>query len=102
MTGGAEVGDRLVVRRRALGKPARIGQILEASDPDGSPPSVVRWLDDERTSVAFPGSDAAVTATPPLRPRRTEARADADCPSPTPPRAGSDVPVRRARSPWGT
>ena len=66
MTVGAKVGDWLVVRRRALDQPARIGQILEVSDPDGSPPFVVRWLDDERTSVVVPGNDAAVTATPSL------------------------------------
>jgi len=66
MTVQAQVGNWLVVRARVLDQPVRIGQILETPHPDGSPPYVVRWLDDERTSVVFPGNDAVVTTAPPL------------------------------------
>lgn len=63
----AEVGDWLVVRNRLLDHPVRMGQIVAVPHPDGSPPYVVHWLDDELTSVVFPGSDAVVTSTPPSR-----------------------------------
>jgi hypothetical protein len=63
----AEVGNWVVVRGRVLDQPVRAGRILQVPHPDGSPPYVVRWLDDERTSVVFPGSDAVITAGPPSR-----------------------------------
>jgi hypothetical protein len=55
-----EVGYWVVIRSRVLDTPMRLGQILEVSHPDGSPPYVVRWSDDNRTSVVFPGPDATV------------------------------------------
>jgi hypothetical protein len=63
----AEVGDWLVVRSRLLDQPVRTGEIVEVRHPDGSPPYVVHWLDDERLSVVFPGADAVVTPDPPSR-----------------------------------
>jgi hypothetical protein len=45
VTGHAEVGNWLVVGGRAVDQPVRAGQIVDVSDPDGSPPSVVHWLD---------------------------------------------------------
>jgi hypothetical protein len=63
----AAVGNWLVVRGRLLDQLVRAGEILEVPHPDGSPPYVVHWLDDERTSVVFPGSDAVVTTGPPSR-----------------------------------
>ena len=61
----AAVGNWLLVRSRRLHEPARAGQVVGVPHPDGSPPYVVHWLDDERTSVVFPGSDAVVTTAPP-------------------------------------
>ncbi|MEU2348490.1 DUF1918 domain-containing protein [Modestobacter sp. NPDC049651] len=61
----AEVGNWLVVRGRLLDQQVRIGQVVEVAHADGSPPYVVRWTDDDRTSVVFPGSDAVVSPTPP-------------------------------------
>ncbi|MCZ2839148.1 DUF1918 domain-containing protein [Modestobacter sp. VKM Ac-2985] len=63
----AEVGNWLVVQNRLLDHPVRAGQIVAVPHPDGSPPYVVHWLDDERTSVVFPGADAVVTSAPPRR-----------------------------------
>jgi hypothetical protein len=60
-----EVGHWIVIRSRVLDTPMRLGQILEVSHPDGSPPYVVRWSDDNRTSVVFPGPDATVVEHPP-------------------------------------
>jgi hypothetical protein len=60
-----EVGYWVVIRSRVLDTPMRLGQILEVSHPDGSPPYVVRWTDDNRTSVVFPGPDATVVEHPP-------------------------------------
>jgi hypothetical protein len=61
----AEVGNWLVVHSHVLDVPDRLGQILEVSHRDGSPPYVVRWSDEDRTSVVFPGPDAAVLDHPP-------------------------------------
>lgn len=63
----ADVGNWLVVQGRVLDAPPRIGRIVEVAHPDGSPPYVVRWTDDDRTSVVVPGSDATVSVEPPVR-----------------------------------
>ena len=68
MTVHAEVGNWLLVGSRLVDRPVRAGEIVEVSDPDGSPPYVVHWLDDERTSVVFPGTDAVIATAPPRRP----------------------------------
>lgn len=56
----AQVGDWLVVHSRHVDDGVRKGLILGISDPDGRPPYVVRWLDDDHSSVVFPGSDATL------------------------------------------
>lgn len=61
----AEVGHWVVVHSRVLDAPVRVGRIVEVHHPDGSPPYVVRWADDDRTSVVFPGSDTTVSVDPP-------------------------------------
>jgi hypothetical protein len=43
-----------------LDRPVRDGEIIEARGPDGSPPFLVRWADDGRTTLVFPGPDARV------------------------------------------
>lgn len=61
--GGSAVaapGDRLVVRGHRLGEPDRDAEILEARGPGGGPPFLVRWSDDGRVSLLYPGSDARV------------------------------------------
>lgn len=60
----ARVGDWVVVRSPRPGVPAREGQVVEVPHPDGSPPYVVRWIDDDRRSVLFPGADAEVRDRP--------------------------------------
>ena len=61
----AEVGNWLVIHRRSLDVPVRYGKIVEVSHADGGPPYVVRWHDEEQTSVVFPGPDAEVLDHPP-------------------------------------
>ncbi len=56
----AHVGDQLVILSKALDRPVRDGEIVETHGPDGSPPFVVRWADDGRTTLVFPGPDARV------------------------------------------
>ncbi len=56
----AAVGDRLVVRNLHVGEVVRDGEILEVPHPDGSPPYVVRWSDNDHVSMVFPGPDAYV------------------------------------------
>ncbi len=58
------VGDRLVLEGAKVGDPRRIGVITELRHPDGTPPYVVRWLDDGHETLVFPGPDARVE--PPL------------------------------------
>jgi len=55
----AEVGDRLHVHGRTVGKVDRIGEIVEVRGTDGGPPYLVRF-DDGHESLVFPGSDTTV------------------------------------------
>lgn len=54
------VGDQLVILSARLDRTVRDGEIIEARGPGGSPPFVVRWADDGRTTLVFPGPDARV------------------------------------------
>ena len=56
----AKVGDRLVIDGTNLGDRRRVGVVTEVQHPDGTPPYVVRWLDDNHESVVFPGPTARV------------------------------------------
>lgn len=56
----AAAGDRLVIRGHHLGEPDRDAEVLEARGEDGGPPFLVRWSDDGRVSLLYPGSDAHV------------------------------------------
>ncbi|WP_214414141.1 DUF1918 domain-containing protein [Sphaerisporangium fuscum] len=56
----AEVGDRLIVEGVHLGVPRRVGIIMGVHHADGSPPYDVRWLDQERQCLVFPGPDAHI------------------------------------------
>ena len=58
----AEVGNWLIVRGRTLDAPLREGVVVEVPHAGGSPPYRVRWLDDDRVCLVFPGSDATVQA----------------------------------------
>jgi Domain of unknown function (DUF1918) len=56
----AQVGDRLVVASRHLDEHLRSGEIVEVHGANGSPPYVVKWADEQRTALIFPGPDAHV------------------------------------------
>lgn len=56
----ASVGDRIVIGGHHLGEPDRDGEILEVRGADGAPPYLVRWDEDGREGLFFPGSDASV------------------------------------------
>jgi hypothetical protein len=60
----ANVGDKLVIRGHAVGRPERRGTVVEVHGPDGTPPYVVHWDDDLHDEpvdhLFFPGSDADV------------------------------------------
>lgn len=56
----AEVGNWLVVHGRHVDDAVREGLIVEVPHPDGSPPYMVHWLDEDRPSMVFPSSDATV------------------------------------------
>ncbi|MFF7358966.1 MULTISPECIES: DUF1918 domain-containing protein [Streptomyces] len=56
----ARVGDEIVVRGTAAGVVARDGEIVGLHHKDGSPPYDVRWAEDGRVTLYFPGPDAYV------------------------------------------
>ncbi|MFJ7590579.1 MULTISPECIES: DUF1918 domain-containing protein [unclassified Streptomyces] len=56
----AHVGDWIVVESVHLGGQRRRGQILRLEHPDGTPPYVVRWTEDDRETVFFPGPEAHI------------------------------------------
>ncbi|HET9647075.1 MAG TPA: dsRBD fold-containing protein [Microlunatus sp.] len=55
----AAVGDHMVVASARLDGPVRDGEILKTG-PDGEGPYLVRWSDDGRETLFFPGVDAHV------------------------------------------
>jgi hypothetical protein len=56
----AKVGQRLVIRSHHLGEPVKDGKIVEIRDPNGAPPYMVKWSEDGRVGLFFPGADAYV------------------------------------------
>jgi len=56
----ANVGDWLVMKGVTVGQPEQRGLITEVHSADGSPPFMVRWLDNDRVVMVFPGSDAII------------------------------------------
>lgn len=56
----AHVGDRIILEGTHLGDARRVGVVVSVARPDGSPPYQVRWLDDDRTTLIFPGAEAHV------------------------------------------
>jgi hypothetical protein len=55
-----KVGDWLVIKGVTLDRPDQRGLITEVHSSDGSPPYVVRWLDNDHLATVFPGPDAVV------------------------------------------
>ena len=56
----AAVGDRIVVAAANLGGHLRDGEIIKVGS-HGAPPYLVRWSDDGRETLFFPGPDAHVS-----------------------------------------
>jgi hypothetical protein len=56
----AHVGDRLVSKGIHLGDGKRVGVIIALRHPDGTPPYEVRWLDDGRVALVFPGPETHI------------------------------------------
>ena len=60
----AHEGDWLVVHSHTDGGHIRRAEIIGTRD-DGAPPYSVRWIDDDKESVVFPGPDAQVVSAGP-------------------------------------
>lgn len=54
------VGDRLVTQGTHVGDQRRIGVITALRHEDGTPPYLVRWLDNGHEGLVFPGPDAHI------------------------------------------
>jgi hypothetical protein len=59
----AKPGDWLVAESRTDSRHARQAEVLEVHGTDGTPPYLVRWLDDAREALVFPGPDAQIMTT---------------------------------------
>jgi len=59
----AHTGDRIVLDGTHLGDHRRIGIVLAVAHADGGPPYQVRWLDDGKTTLIFPGAEARIDNT---------------------------------------
>jgi hypothetical protein len=58
----AHIGDRIVLEGTHVGDRRRVGVVTELRHEDGTPPYVVRWLDNGHEALLFPGPDARVEA----------------------------------------
>lgn len=56
----AKPGDRLVIEGHRVGEVKKSAEILEVHGENGEPPYLVRWSDDGREVLVFPGSDATI------------------------------------------
>ncbi|MFI7440626.1 DUF1918 domain-containing protein [Nonomuraea indica] len=56
----AAIGDRLVVEGAHQGEPRRVGVIIGLHHDDGTPPYVVRWLEEKHETLVYPGPDAHI------------------------------------------
>lgn len=57
----AKAGDRLVLESHS-GSPRRVAVITDLLRHDGSPPYWVKWLDNEREGLYYPGPDCRIEA----------------------------------------
>ena len=55
----AHPGDWIIMHSHTDGGPVRKAEII-ATGADGEPPYTVRWIEDGRETVVFPGPDAQV------------------------------------------
>jgi hypothetical protein len=55
----ADVGDRLHVHSRSVGKGPQIAEVVAVQGADGAPPYRVRY-DDGHEAVVFPGPDCTI------------------------------------------
>ncbi|MFG2177724.1 DUF1918 domain-containing protein [Streptomyces abikoensis] len=56
----AHLGDRLVVESPTTGATKRDGEIVGLRHTDGTPPYDVRWSDNDKVTLVYPGPDAHV------------------------------------------
>ncbi|MGA3353281.1 MAG: DUF1918 domain-containing protein [Acidimicrobiales bacterium] len=55
-----KAGDHLLVRGHKVTQPDRNAEVLKVLGANGGPPYQVRWSEDGREGLFFPGSDASV------------------------------------------
>lgn len=63
-------GDWLVVKGPVVDHGGRRGLIVSVRHEDGTPPYVVRWQDNDREALVFPGPDAHVVTAEDESPER--------------------------------
>lgn len=60
----AQTGDRIVLEGTHVGDARRVGVVLEVRHADGSPPYLVKWLDNDHEALVYPGPDARLERPP--------------------------------------
>jgi hypothetical protein len=67
----AKPGDHIVIQGHHVGEIEKEGEIIEVHGKGGEPPFLVRWSEEERETLVFPGSDATVRVSPRKTPKKT-------------------------------
>lgn len=60
----AHVGDQITLDATPSGEPRRVGVIIAMPRTDGAPPYQVRWSEDGRETLIFPGANARIEPSP--------------------------------------
>ena len=61
----AQIGDHIVIEGTHLADRRRVGVIVKITHADGTPPYLVRWLNDNHETFLIPGPTARVEPTDP-------------------------------------
>ena len=56
----AHTGDHLIIEGTTLTNPRRVGVIVKIDHGDGTPPYLVRWLNEDHESLVIPGPTARI------------------------------------------
>lgn len=56
----AHIGDHLIIEGTKLSDRRRVGVVLDIIHPDGTPPYLVRWFNEDHESMVIPGPTAHI------------------------------------------
>ena len=56
----AQAGDHIEIPGTRIDHTVRKGEILEIRGREGAPPFLIKWLDNGKTALVYPGPDANI------------------------------------------